>query len=490
MNKKGFTLVEIIVSISLVSVVMIFLFLIITTIKNIYDKQNNKNDIKITVAVITREVERDLSSFGLADVPTKTCDMTNNSIVPSTAKNVKCIKLIYDENNVKNNEGYIVYYENNGKYFLGYKRGKDKIIETQTVREITVAPKEDIDIITEENSDMASLKITLPVSDNNDNYDLVINYITTDNHATSLEEHNVSVSAENGELISVNGAGKYKKGEMVTIDFTFDNNLYELVNVSCTNITCDKNQTISFTMPDGEVKITAELKIKSKSFAEDSWKIIAAVAKSNNLTTYSVGDEKEVSINGTNYTVRIANITTPSECNNAGFSQTACGFVVEFVDILEERGMNDTATNVGGWKDSKIRTYANGDFLQKLPSDLQNVIISTDVISGGSETPNITSNDKIYLLSAHEVLENNTDHDAAYNQTRQLDYYKSKGVVTDNCSGAIKQFDNSNSFWWLRTSDSNIKVNNIFLLINDDGSWGSDFANSPTGFAPAFRIGE
>ena len=82
MNKKGFTLVEIIVSISLVSVVMIFLFQIITTIKNIYDKQNNKNDTKITVAVITREVERDLSSFGLAGVPTKTCDMTNNNIVP------------------------------------------------------------------------------------------------------------------------------------------------------------------------------------------------------------------------------------------------------------------------------------------------------------------------------------------------------------------------------------------------------------------------
>ena len=190
--------------------------------------------------------------------------MTNNNVVPGTATNVKCIKLIYDENNVKNNEGYIVYYENNGKYFLGYKRGKDKIIETQTVREITVAPKEDIDIITEKNSDMASLKITLPVSDNNDNYDLVINYINTDNHAIFLEEHNVSVSAENGELISVNGAGKYKKGEMVTIDFTFDNNLYELVNVSCTNITCDKNQKINFTMPDGEVKITAELKIKSK----------------------------------------------------------------------------------------------------------------------------------------------------------------------------------------------------------------------------------
>lgn len=262
MNKKGFTLVEIIVSISLVSVVMIFLFQIITTIKNIYDKQNNKNDTKITVAVITREVERDLSSFGLAGVPTKTCDMTNNNIVPSTAINVKCIKFIYDGNNVKNNEGYIVYYQNNGKYFLGYKRGKDNIIETQTVREITVAPKEDIDIITKENGDIASLKITLPVRDNNDNYDLVINYMNTDDHATFLEEHNVSVSAENGELISENGSGKYKKGEMVTINFTFDNNQYELVNVSCTNIICDKNQTISFTMPDSDVNIIVELKEK------------------------------------------------------------------------------------------------------------------------------------------------------------------------------------------------------------------------------------
>ena len=313
MNKKGFTLVEIIVSISLVSVVMIFLFQIITTIKNIYDKQNNKNDTKITVAVITREVERDLSSFGLVGVPTKTCDMTNNNIVPSTATNVKCIKLIYDGNNVKNNEGYIVYYQNNGKYFLGYKRGKDNIIETQTVREINVAPKEDIDIINKENSDTASLKITLPVRDNNDNYDLVINYMNTDNHVTPLEEHNVSVSAKNGELISVNGAGKYKKGEMVTINFTFDNNQYELVNVSCTNITCDKNQTISFTMPDSDVNIIARVKEKNRTkiFCRRFMGIIALNTSSD---VYKVGDTKQVLIGNKSYKVRIANKSTPEEC--------------------------------------------------------------------------------------------------------------------------------------------------------------------------------
>ena len=494
MNKKGFTLVEIIVSISLVSVVMIFLFQIISTIKNIYDKQNNKNDTKITVAVITREVERDLSSFGLVGVPTKTCDMTNNNIVPSTATNVKCIKLIYDGNNVKNNEGYIVYYQNNGKYFLGYKRGKDNIIETQTVREINVAPKEDIDIINKKNSDTASLKITLPVRDNNDNYDLVINYMNTDNHVTPLEEHNVSVSAKNGELISVNGAGKYKKGEMVTINFTFDNNQYELVNVSCTNITCDKNQTISFIMPDNDVNIIVELKKKMgpKSFAEDTWETIAYNTSSN---VYNVGDTKTVLIGNNPYTVRIANKSTPSECNDSNFSQTACGFVVEFVDIVKERAMNSTNTNVGGWKDSAMRTYANGAFFNNLPEDLRNVIIDTKVVSGHGSTTgetNFTTTDKIYLLSSHEVWEDGTSnkvstYDTAWDKTRQLDYYANLGVTTINCSGAIKKYNNSNSGWWLRAASST--NSGSFLGVDSYSFWFHRDSNNPLGLAPAFRIG-
>ena len=489
MNKKGFTLVEIIVSISLVSVVMIFLFQIISTIKNIYDKQNNKNDTKITVAVIMREVERDLSSFGLVGVPTKTCDMTNNNIVPSTATNVKCIKLIYDGNNVKNNEGYIVYYQNNGKYFLGYKRGKDNIIETQTVREINVAPKEDIDIINKKNSDTASLKITLPVRDNNDNYDLVINYMNTDNHVTPLEEHNVSVSAKNGELISVNGAGKYKKGEMVTINFTFDNNQYELVNVSCTNITCDKNQTISFIMPDNDVNIIVELKkkMRPKSFAEDSWEIIAANTSSD---VYKVGDTKQVLIDNKPYTVRIANKSKPTECTREDFSQTACGFVVEFVDIVEKRKMNLTDTNVGGWPATAMYKYLNGEFLAKLPSDLQSVIADTTVVSGhgSNDSSNFTSTDKIYLLSTAEVWTNGMFYDTARGSTRQLDYYEGKGVTLNNYGGAIKNYAGSAAWWWLRAANFNNTSN--FLHVISDGYFSFNNASASYGVASAFRIGE
>lgn len=244
---------------------------------------------------------------------------------------------------------------------------------------------------------------------------------------------------------------------------------------------------------------------KPTTFAEDTWEIIAAVVKEN-PKAYAVGSTKTLKVyekpngettNGTykEYTVRVANNTTPAECNNEDFSQTACGFVVEFVDILELREMNNKSTNVGSWPASNLRTYANGDFFNKLPSDLQNIIVDTEVITGHGGTSgetNFTSTDKIYLLSGHEVYEAiNGDvistRDTAYNQTRQLDYYKEQGVTTSSYAAVIKKYLGSNSDWWLRSPVS--IGNNYFLYILSDGVYDVNNIISITGFSPAFRIG-
>ena len=233
--------------------------------------------------------------------------------------------------------------------------------------------------------------------------------------------------------------------------------------------------------------------VKTTTFAEDSWETIAAAIKNGQLDAYPVGSEKEVEISGTSYTVRVANNTTPTECNDSNFSQTACGFVVEFADIVENRQMNSTDTNAGGWRDSAMRTYANGAFFNNLPEDLRNVIIETKVVSGHGSTTgetNFTSTDKIYLLSSHEVWEDGTSnkvsrYDTAYNQTRQLDYYKNLGVTTSNYSGAIK--NGSDSIWWLRTAFSS--STDDFLVVNSNGDWHGSYASDNFGFAPAFRIG-
>lgn len=59
---------------------------------------------------------------------------------------------------------------------------------------------------------------------------------------------------------------------------------------------------------------------------------------------------------------------------------------------------------------------------------------------------NFTSSDKLYLLSTKEVWNGGTRYDTAEAETRQLDYYKNKGVTTSypNSSGAIKQYNGSN----------------------------------------------
>ena len=261
-----------------------------------------------------------------------------------------------------------------------------------------------------------------------------------------------------------------------------------------TNQNQDYNKGATF---NGKIVITSP---ETNTFGTDTWEEIADNVKNGNGSKYSVGSEKEVEIDGTSYTVRVANNTTPSECSGSDFSETACGFVVEFVDIVELKSMNSTDTNVGGWPATAMRTYANGAFFNKLPEDLRNVIINTKVISGhGSEdTSNFTSTDKIYLLSTHEVWEDVTSnnrlktYDTAYNNTRQLDYYKARNVTTDgHWSSAIKWYKDDTveiaKTWWLRAAYSyNI---NRFWIVFGNGYAADYYADSTNGFAPAFRIG-
>ena len=256
------------------------------------------------------------------------------------------------------------------------------------------------------------------------------------------------------------------------------------------------------------------------TFENDSWDVIQCNVK-NNPSSYPVGATKniEMDIDGDNtnetYTLRVANNTTPSECSQEGFSQTACGFVIEFKDIIARHRMNPSGdSNIegyyakGGWEYSDMRAYLNSkkylngeiDYTNTgiysiLPSDLKSKIIDTIAVSGyGSEdTKNFITTDKLYLFSPHEIWEDvdgNTSsgldyYDKSYSNTRQLDYYKAKGVTTSNYSEAKKiRVDNgSEYYWWLRSAYSS----DFFFHVVGNFS----FSSSPTnaGVSPAFRIG-
>ena len=231
------------------------------------------------------------------------------------------------------------------------------------------------------------------------------------------------------------------------------------------------------------------------SFATDSWKTIIKAVRNNNISKYNVGDTKTVDLGtyGT-HTLRIANTSTPSECSRTGFSQTACGFVLEFADIIRTRTMNDTNTNVGGWPATSMRTFVNNDIYNALPSEIKNAIIDTTVVSGHGSTSgetNFTSTDKLYLLSTAEVWAQGSSNiisdDAARDVTRQLDYYKNLGTSTSNYSGAIKKNGTSATDWWLRAASSN--STNSFFSVYGNGDWYTNYAANTYGVAPAFRLG-
>ena len=231
---------------------------------------------------------------------------------------------------------------------------------------------------------------------------------------------------------------------------------------------------------------------KAPDFATDSWSTIIANVKAGNGSEYKVGSTKEVNL-GTTYgthTLRVANTSTPSECSTSGFSQTACGFVLEFADIITTHNMNDTDTNVGGWPATTMRTFVNNDIYNAIPSEIKNAIIDTTVVSGhgGEDTENFASTDKLYLLSPKEIYTDwANSNDTAEDLTRTLDYYTAHGVTTSNGSGAIKKDGTSASDWWLRSAISNDDFS--FYIVGTSGDWYGDIANDTSGVAPAFRLG-
>ena len=227
---------------------------------------------------------------------------------------------------------------------------------------------------------------------------------------------------------------------------------------------------------------------KAQIFSEDSWDTIVANIRAGKGNEYKVGSTKTVYLGITygTHTLRISNTSTPSECSTSGFSQSACGFVLEFADIITFKAMG--ISNTGGWPASNIYTFVNNDIYNALPSELRNVIIDTTVVSGhgSKDTANFTSIDKLYLLAPKEL---NTiwanGYDTTKDSTRQLDYYKNIGT---NNGGAIKKDSVTASDWWLRTADSH--SNSIFYYVEKTGFRGSKYnSNSSIGVSPAFRIG-
>ena len=332
--------------------------------------------------------------------------------------------------------------------------------------------------------------------------------------ASSAEKQKVQNTVlGNSDAITCDSVAKISSGDYASCSVEFDNNTAKVTIEGSGKFeglwVCDGTKTNATAQSE-----SCEPVVNAVSFEEDDWgTIVAAVRQAETNGTeypYSVGNEKtiEMDIDGNGsaeqYTIRVAN-TTP--CDGTLASETACGFVLEFADIITTYNMNpageyngtqyDYGTNLGGWPASAMRTYVNGEIYNAIPEELRTGIIDTTVVSSHGSTTgeeNFTSTDKLYLLSTREVwgkegTSNTIDYDTADGDTitRQLDYYANNNVSTSNYSGAIKNNGESADWWWLRSASSGSDYS--FYDVSRGGDWIRNYAYSSGGVAPAFRIG-
>ena len=314
--------------------------------------------------------------------------------------------------------------------------------------------------------------LTYEVTNNSSNYDANVTVTCVPKTGTTAKYTSIKNKLENDATVV-----KAKETLNGTLTVTLDKTSIEEVSEEYTcklEFNAVERDALGENIPD------------PVSFTSDSWTTIQKAVQTGNTSKYNVGDTKEVDLGSLGkHMVRISNM---SACTTET-SETACGFVVEFADIVTKQKFNSTKTNVGGWKDSELRTYINGTIYNALPSDLQNVITTTKVISGHGNTTgeeNFETQDKLYLLNAQEVWSTN-DYDTSVGTSKQLDYYKNQGVTASSYAGAIKQYNGANSKWWLRSAYSSYNAYN-FLYVSIYGGWASDGAFISNGVSPAFRI--
>ena len=123
-------------------------------------------------------------------------------------------------------------------------------------------------------------------------------------------------------------------------------------------------------------------------------------------------------------------------------------------DLNKARESSDDIQIIGGWKDSSVRKYLNGQFLDAhYDDDIKEYIIPTQVTN--SHNPNDITTDKIFILSKEEVIKYN------------LQDYKSNAILRDYKKGNIYTIIDGGEFKEITYSEPDLNNDGTITL----GEW-------------------
>lgn len=188
-NNKGISIVEIIISVTLISIVIILLFSVLITVRNEDERGKITSNLLMNQALITKEIETDFINLGLIGIAS--CNDgaalpdrkdTVLKILPASSslrtRTGNCLKLIYDPAKTEENIGYILFYsygfsDTQQINVVGYSRGN-----TRVLRETPHLVDEAGTYTNTCAANNCALKIDLPVyNDDGEDFGLHLSYV-------------------------------------------------------------------------------------------------------------------------------------------------------------------------------------------------------------------------------------------------------------------------------------------------------------------------
>lgn len=210
------------------------------------------------------------------------------------------------------------------------------------------------------------------------------------------------------------------------------------------------------------------------NLADNTWdQIIAVCQKKIVPPTWKVGDQKAMTIGGTDYLIDIIGIN--HDTYTAG---SIAPLTFQLHDCYADmKGMNRSNTNAGGWASCVMRNTHLPAILALMPTEVQNGIREVNKLtSAGSQSSTInTTADQLFLLSEVEIF-GSTTYSAAGEGT-QYDYYKAG-------NSKVKKRNGRAAFWWERSPGASNSAR--FCLVDNDGSEYHENANYDYGVAFGF----
>lgn len=212
-------------------------------------------------------------------------------------------------------------------------------------------------------------------------------------------------------------------------------------------------------------------------FSENEWADIIEACHANEVPDTWVADGtcyKDMLINGTNYRIDIIGKNHDDLADGTGKAP----LTFQMHDCYGTTyPMNDTNTNVGGWRDCQMRTQTMPALKALLPAEVQAGIRPVKKLtSAGNKNPSIvTTSDELFLPTEVEVFGSITY--SAAGEGTQYEYYQAG-------NSKVKKLNGSAYSWWERAPRSSYSTD--FCRVFSAGSANADYASFLFGVPFAF----